>query len=533
MRYSVLMPVVAVLGFMGFLLCAQISPTAQLLREAEEKIQAERFDLAQGLLEEAVRQEPANADALYRLGYVQYRRRKLALARSNFAAVVKLAPPAHNSRYFLARISLLENKPWEAIQWLEPVVASGGSSFDAASQLAKAYASAGELRKAIGPLNTAITQTPWDGSLYYRIGQLYQKTGEQELARDAFETSTRLKSATAEDVEIMLRTSQLLASGKPSEATELSAQILKRIVVEPGSLVALGVIFGNANLSSEALKAFERAAMLDGSLFQAQFNYGLALLKLNRAADALPPLRRAFELLPQSQEAATTLGLAAVMNQQYTEAVAPLAVAWKRDPANTRLGALVATAYLRTGAPAKAIPVLRGLLSRGKDDPATRLLLVEALDASGDREKALEEALQLQKRFPGFPQAHMAVAQQLVQAGKYEQAGAAFEEVLKLSPGQTEAELGLADSLQKSGRYQASLEHYGAAGQALPARLGQARSLVALKDFEQARKVLESALSEYPSDVTLHLELSRVYARLGRAGLAAEQTKIIEQLRAK
>ena len=63
----------------------------------------------------------------------------------------------------------------------------------------------------------------------------------------------------------------------------------------------------------------------------------------------------------------------------------------------------------------------------------------------------------------------MAVAQQLVQAGKYKQAGAAFEEVLKLSPGQREAELGLADSLQKSGRYQASLEHYGGAGQALPA----------------------------------------------------------------
>jgi tetratricopeptide (TPR) repeat protein len=108
-------------------------------------------------------------------------------------------------------------------------------------------------------------------------------------------------------------------------------------------------------LPAEALKAFERAANLDASLFQAQFNHGLALLKLSRAADALAPLRLAFELLPQSQEAATTFGLAAVMNQRYAEAVPPLELAWKRDPANTRLGALVATAYLRTGDPAKAI----------------------------------------------------------------------------------------------------------------------------------------------------------------------------------
>ena len=108
MRYSVLMLVVAELGFMGLLLCAQISPTAKLLHEAEERIEAEQFDLAEGLLTAAVRQEPANTDALYRLAYVQYRRRKLVPARTNFAAVVKLAPPAHNSRYFLARISLLE-----------------------------------------------------------------------------------------------------------------------------------------------------------------------------------------------------------------------------------------------------------------------------------------------------------------------------------------------------------------------------------------------------------------------------------------
>ena len=67
----------------------------------------------------------------------------------------------------------------------------------------------------------------------------------------------------------------------------------------------------------------------------------------------------------------------------------------------------------------------------------------------------------------------------------------------------------------------------------MPARLGQARSLVALKQLEEARRVLESALPEDPANLTLRLELSRVYARLGQAGLAAEQAKIIEELRGK
>jgi len=221
------------------------------------------------------------------------------------------------------------------------------------------------------------------------------------------------------------------------------------------------------------------------------------------------------------------------MNKSYAEAVPSLQLAWKRDPSNPRLGTLLATAYLRTGDPSNAIAALRRVLIRGKDDPGPRLLLVEALDASGDREKALEEAMQLQALFPGVEQAHMAAAQQLVRAGKYEQAGVAFEQVLKLNPGQKEAELGLADCLQKSGNYQASLDHYLAAGPAPSARLGQARSLIAMQQLEEARRVLESTLPEDPSNLTLRLELSRLYARLGQSGLAAEQVKIIEEIRAK
>src|SRR5262249_46523363 len=157
-------------------------------------------------------------------------------------------PPAYHSRYFLGRIAILENKPKEAIEWLEPVAASGYTNFDAASQLAKTHADAGEPGKARPALQTAIGQAPRDGARYYRLGQLYRQTGENELAKDAFETSSRLKAASAKDVETVMRTSELLGAGKAQEAREASAQFLSRSAPDPNSLVALGVIFGNARM---------------------------------------------------------------------------------------------------------------------------------------------------------------------------------------------------------------------------------------------------------------------------------------------
>jgi tetratricopeptide (TPR) repeat protein len=507
--------------------------SARRLRQVEEKIESNQLPAAESLLAELLRAEPNSPEVLFRLGYVEYRQRKLGSARLHFQTVVRTAAPAYNSRYFLGRIALLENKPKEAVSWLEPVVASGETNYDAASQLAKAYAAAGEPRKAALALKEAIKATPWDSALYYRLGQLYKTSGDLELAREAFATSSRLKAASREDVEVLMLTSDLIFKGKQSEALEQGARILDRPGADPDALVALGVIYGNANLTSQALKAFERAASQDAALFQAQFNYGLALMKLGRAPDAIPFLARAFQLLPQSYEAAMTLGLAEVMSQKYGDALAPLERARKMDPANARLGALLGTAYLRTGAAAKAVPVLRAAAEAKPGDPAARMLLVEALNTSGDHEHALEAALEARKRFPNLPEAQMAAAQQLVIAGNYREARAAFEAVLALSPGQPEAELGLADSLQRAGEHEAALGHYRASGSSMSARLGEARSLAALRRLDEAQALLESAIRENPADITLRVELSRVYTRLGKSDLASEQTRVIEQLRSR
>jgi hypothetical protein len=160
---------------------------------------------------------------------------------------------------------------------------------------------------------------------------------------------------------------------------------------------------------------------------------------------------------------------------------------------------------------------------------------VETLNALEDPDGALEAARLASKRFRSFPQSHLAVAQQLARLGRYQEARLAFEETLKIIPTHAEARLGLADTLQKAGEHSEALAHYRSAmespGTTLAARLGLARSLIALKQLEEARKTLEEGVVMHPSEVSLRIELSRVYARLGKSDLANEQVEIIEQIR--
>lgn len=506
--------------------------TDKLLQTAEGLIEKEQFAEAAALLEQAAKSGPS-AQVSYRLGYVQFRQRKLIGARRNFNEVLKLAPPALDSRYFLGRIALLENKPQEAVTWLKPVAESPETTFDAHAQLAKAYLALGQSAKAVPELKAAAAQTPWDDGIPYRLGQIYQKLGKPELAAEEFNTARRLKGIGRDDAEVLLQVAQLLNMREVRQAVALGSKIRDRAGADPSTVHALGVLYGTANLPAEALQAFDIAASRDPKFFQAQFNRGVALLKANRVQEALPALKQAVELLPQSPEANMTLGLAAVMNRDYAASVQPLARAWQADSSNPRVGLLLATAYIRTGEASKALPVLKTIPAT---EPTPLFLSIEALNASGDTAAALEAAKTAAAQFPSVPQSRLALAQQLARVGRYQDARPEFEAALQLAPGLAEAELGLADSLQKAGDHAGAVPHYRAslsgATTALAARLGLARSLASLKQLDEATSLLEEALPQYPSDATIRQELSRIYARAGKTEQAKEQARIAEQLKA-
>jgi tetratricopeptide (TPR) repeat protein len=360
--------------------------------------------------------------------------------------------------------------------------------------------------------------------------------GQPELAREALGASARLKAANRATVEALMTAGTAFRAGRLADAIAQLQQIADEPNPEPNVLIAAGLLCTEMQQPALAAATFERAAAAAPTLFAAQFNHGLALLRGGGpAAAALPILEKAVALLPQSAEAQRTVGLAAVMTGDYERAIPPLEQARSLEPTNTRVAALLGTAYLRTGKIEKAIAVLQPL-ARTAPEPAAGLMLTEALQKAGRQEEALAAARDVHRRFTEDIPATMALAQSLTVAGKFAEARPLFAAVVATSHPPPEAILGLADALQKAGEHATALDHYRKAlaygAVTLHARLGLARSLIALREFHEARRVLEEGQRDHSNEPAIFVELARLYTRLKQPDLAAQATRRVEELKA-
>lgn len=505
------------------------------LQRARLLIDANDFRNALAMLETVEKKTPNDARVVYLHGYVLYRLNRMAEAKQELQRALRADPRELQSSYILARIAESEGKPLEAIRWLKGCAEVTPPVQDARNRIGKLYWETGQTEQAGTWTLKALTDTPWDGSLHYRLGRIYQQSGQPELAKKEFAESVKSKAADSEGVQKLMECSRALARQDTATALEIRREFLNASHLDPDLLVALGTSFASAGAPDQAIDLFRTAAARDPNSFQAQFNMGFALLHLNRAAEAVEPLEKSLRLAPESKDANAALALALVMQDKFEAAVAPLEIARQADPHDRKTAGLLSLAYYRSGQAAKAIPILRESIQESKNDPKYYFLLMDCLNAVERQQDALVVADEAVARFPDIPKAWLGKAQQLARLGKYHEAGPLFAKAAELAPQDKEALLGLAESQQKDGNHERALATYRqvlASTEDLTAALGAARSLIFLGRVAEARTLLEPFEKTNQDNSQLHFELSRVYARLGERDLAAEQTRIVQRLRA-
>lgn len=513
----------------------QAARARQLVQRAVALFDNQQSKAAIPLLREAVSLLSTDSQAHHYLGYALWKDGQEEASVIEFRKALRLDPTNVYAKYFMARLSESKGQLTEAAQLYEAIIAAGSPVYDTHSQLSQIYLRLGRKEKALESLQEAVQQYPLDGALHFRLGQIYKQRERLDEARRAFETAARLKQADQSSIQKTLDLSVAIQNKQVEQVLKLRGELLKESSQDPEILIRAGVLLGQGNYHQESIEPLQLAAKILPSSFEAYFNLGLSLTRLEENKQAEAALRRALEIQPNSFEANTTLAVLEVKQNQPEEAIKHLRAANQARPDNRRVLALLGQQYLQGNYTAQAAETLRRAVELQGDNPRLRSLLVSAYQKNKEFDKALSTARESLKLFPANAQAHYDVGEQLANLGRYQEARTYYEAAIRTDPSFAEAYNSLGDSLLKNGEYQAALDKFQAAQSLdngnLRAARGMGRSLNRLQRHSEAVVEMEKSIRFHSDDAQLFFELSQAYARLGNQEKANELVARFEQLR--
>jgi tetratricopeptide (TPR) repeat protein len=310
----------------------------------------------------------------------------------------------------------------------------------------------------------------------------------------------------------------------------------------------------------KAVTLYSEALTRDPSLWQAEFQRGIAYFSLNRLNDARASMNRvetqlagspsegAPDLKPYKARVQLVLGEIEASAAKPAEAEKAFRRALEIDPASKRAHAALAELLLEGKKPEEAAVEARAAIDSGDDRVEARLLLGECLILARQFDAALQvlnEVLKAQpsnvialryraqilfgrKDYQGAvadlraafaaeqkPESKIETGLELARVCSqlHDDAGAAaaYQEVLKLDPGNSEARAGVAAALASGGKAEEATAHLEELLKAEPKRASLHTQLAELYLTSQPEK----ALQHYEAAVAL--EPSKVEYQVGRA----------------
>ena len=273
---------------------------------AEGKMEQHDYPAARTLLQKYLASHPADARALFDLGYVEDATDHEDAAATAYRKALGADPKQFESHLALGLLLAHQNKLDEAREELKKATEASPDPPNPAAQ-AQAFRTLAQLERATDP----------------------------PAARDALMSAMRLSAETPAD---LLLTAQIAEANGDTDVARSAYQRLLDSHPKP-------------DLAAEA-------------------NAGLAqlLLKEKKYAEAEPLLRSALERDPR--DAGLTAQLAtALLGQGKTDEALPVIESLRRlEPANTAVDQMLADAYVQTGHPEKADPIYARMVQAHPDN---------------------------------------------------------------------------------------------------------------------------------------------------------------------
>ncbi|MGH9452911.1 MAG: tetratricopeptide repeat protein [Terriglobia bacterium] len=316
-------------------------------------------------------------------------------ARQQFEIVRSKTGDDPNVNYYLGRLDLMDGNLNSAIHNLT-IAASKPPFPDTAYYLGYAFFKKNDFNSAEKWLKTAAKLAPRDARVHEHLGLLYQVMGRKEQAENALALASELRRQDITATQQAIDCDHSLDSKPLDEARAVCQKLINPNDV--GSLISLGMLYGQHHDYADAVAPFQLAAKLDPDSYEMQYNLGLTYFRLKRYADARQPLEKAVALRPDLFEVNAPLGAVLYALGDDPEAYRVLDHANRLNPQNADVSLLLCKVALNLASAsnqAHRTPQARAYLLRASeaqpDDPEPHRRLAQVYESLGDNKDAQHE----------------------------------------------------------------------------------------------------------------------------------------------
>jgi len=373
---------------------------------------------SQGRIVEAVaayrrllEQQPADRFVLSTLADLYVMQGDLEQAVELYDRMVREFGPSHQLHFNLGILYGRLGRLSDSIQELSRALELSPDSVDIRVALALTYELNDQLEAAATHYEDAITLDPLNPRLYLHAARV---RANQRRFTDAIHHYQVVLDLMPSNMEAILGLVRLWMMEKDfDQAQQLLGAKLKSLSQTTDLYLLLGLLYREANVPEEALRAFERATTVEETSPHAHFYLGGQLERLNRKPEARLAFRRTLELDPNYADTLNYLGyMDAEEGVNLPEAKAMIEHALSVDPDNGAYIDSLGWVYYQMGELDHAIEYLARATRLTDTDPAVFEHLGDAYFKRGDVKRgdmqkaqtAWEQALVLDASLDGIKQ---------------------------------------------------------------------------------------------------------------------------------
>lgn len=281
---------------------------AQLAEVGVRHLESGNLAAAQAALEQCLKTDPAQYDALSGLGFIHYSEGRFEPARDLLRRAAKQRPRSFQTRFLLGATLVQLNDPEGAITELEQAHALNRAHADASKLLASQYVRTQRYSKAIA-----------------------------------------LLSASEDEESMLLLIEAKQSSGDSASAFALAEKAAARFPQSAQVVAWLGFQLQFAGRYPEARARLEQATRLDPSLPAPLQILGDVYLKEENFTEAAKWLRQAAKKMPDDPEVLLALSRALLEQEDVAGALAALEQAARAAPRDARVHLQLSRLYFRQG----------------------------------------------------------------------------------------------------------------------------------------------------------------------------------------